>query len=160
MTVLRWPCSTEFRVLSVEGPLRAPVSTALRHKVRGLIRSGDRHILLDLTEVSRIDAAGLGELVRAYNMARVAKGTLHVVNPTAWVREVIARVGLLDVLKADGMALSIQGTAPGVWPTVSRVAATTAAAMAPTIRGAGVSSRTPMRRALLTPCELFRFPRA
>jgi anti-anti-sigma factor len=104
MTVLR-PYPPDFRVLSVEGPLRAPVSTALRHVVRGLIRRGERHIVLDLSEVSRIDAAGLGELVRVYNIARVAKGTFQIANPRAWVREVIARVGLLDLLNADGVAV-------------------------------------------------------
>lgn len=148
MTVLRWPCPTEVRVLSVEGPLRVPVSTALRHSVRGLIRRGERHIVVDLGKVPRIDAAGLGELVRAYNMSRAAKGTLRVVNSSAWVREVINRVGLLDLLHADTASLPIRGTA------------VTAGSLATAIARADMSFAPPIRRTLAARCELFRFPRA
>ena len=158
MTVFRWPCPTEFRVLSIEGPLQAPVSAALRHAVRRLIRRGERHIVLDLNQVSEIDAAGVGELVRAYNMARVAKGIVHVANPRAWVREAIARVGLLELLNTDGIA-PIYGTAAGVWQPVSNVPDTTVDAMMPTITGAGVPCPTPMRFGLPRLVSPLRFPR-
>jgi len=92
--------STTGQILFVDGPLRTPVGTALRHRVRWLIRRGERRIVLDLTLVPRIDAAGLGELVRLYNMARAVDGTLRVVNSSVWVRALIQRVGLGDFLLA------------------------------------------------------------
>jgi anti-anti-sigma factor len=54
--------------------------------------------VLDLTRVSRLDAAGVGELVRAYNMTMAAQGVLRIAHPTAWVRQILERVGLFDIL--------------------------------------------------------------
>jgi anti-anti-sigma factor len=56
---------------------------------------------LDLSQVSRIDAAGVGELVRAYNMAVAVNGQLRITHATAWVREVLELVGIHDLLSAD-----------------------------------------------------------
>jgi anti-anti-sigma factor len=74
------------------------VDGALRHNVRALLRRGERIIVLDLTRVSRIDAAGVGELVRAYNMAIAENSVLQIVNAAAWVQEILERVGLFDIL--------------------------------------------------------------
>ena len=101
MNVVRWPISTSSRVLCVDGPLRTPIDGALRHRVQRLVRAGERLILLDLSRVTRIDAAGIGELVRAYNLARAEAATLQVVNPTPWVEEIIQRVGLDEILIAE-----------------------------------------------------------
>jgi len=79
----------------------------VRHDVRALLHCGERRIVLDLTRVSDIDAAGIGELVRAYNMARAENGTMQVVNTTPWVRELIERVGLDALLLPDPVTLSL-----------------------------------------------------
>ena len=99
LTVCRRPCSDRRCVLYVEGPLLTPVDGQLRHTVRTLLRLGQRIIVLDLNRVPRIDAGGVGELVRAYNMATEAGGLLQVVRTTAWVRHILRRVGLLDILR-------------------------------------------------------------
>ena len=57
---------------------------------------------MDLTRVSMIDAAGVGELVRAYNMTVAANGVLQVVHATGWVRQILERVGLHDRLCQTG----------------------------------------------------------
>jgi len=101
MFVSGGPCST-VRVLYVDGPLRAPVDKALVHEVRELMRRGERHFVLDLHRVTQIDAAGVGELVRAYKMTCEANGTFEVLNPSNRVREVLARVGLLRLVKTNG----------------------------------------------------------
>ena len=103
MTVLGWPCAIDGQVLYIDRPLRVPIDTNVRHCVRALLRHGERDVVLDLTRVTSIDAAGLGELVRAHNMARAVNGTVHVVNPGAWVRELIERAGLGDLLLAERM---------------------------------------------------------
>lgn len=54
--------------------------------------------MLDLAQVSRIDAAGVGELVRVYNMAAAAHGTLRIVHATPWVRSILERTGVFDLL--------------------------------------------------------------
>jgi anti-anti-sigma factor len=80
--------------------LRLPFKGELPHAVRRLLGRGERNIVLDLACVPKIDAAGIGELVRAYNMAMGSNGTLRIANTNPWVREMLERVGLFDRLKA------------------------------------------------------------
>ena len=107
MTVLLGPCCHDFCILHVAGPLLMPTSRDLRRQVRSLLTRGQRGIVLDLGRVSRIDAAGIGELVRAYNMVATADGLLRVVNLTRRVREILRRVELLDLLSADEEAEAV-----------------------------------------------------
>jgi len=97
--VLRGPCTERRCVLHLEGSLRAPLNGALRHNIGALLSRGRRIIVLDLSAVTRIDAAGVGELVRAYNMTTAAGGVLQISRATRWVREILRRVGLLDILR-------------------------------------------------------------
>jgi anti-anti-sigma factor len=101
MTVIVQRCPKRTQIVHVEGPLRTPVGRALRHRVRELLRRGERRIVLDLSAVSRIDAAGIGELTRAFNMTTAVNGALRIVNATAWVREILDRVHLLDIMSGE-----------------------------------------------------------
>jgi len=78
-----------------------PMTRSLRHQVRALLRSGERRIVLDLSEISRIDAAGVGELIRAFNMTIAVNGMLRIVNAGALVREMLERAGLFDLLSGE-----------------------------------------------------------
>ena len=94
-------CYSETHTVRVEGTLRTPISRALRDNVRSLLRRGERRIVLDLSAVSRIDAAGVGELIRTLNMTAALNGVLRIVNATAWVREMLERVHLFDLLNGE-----------------------------------------------------------
>ena len=85
-------------ILSLYGPFRAPVTRELRHRILAQLRRGERVIILDLSRVSSIDAAGVGQLVRAYNVTVASRGTLRIVHPTRWVRELLERAGLFRLL--------------------------------------------------------------
>jgi anti-sigma B factor antagonist len=100
MTVLKL-CSRRPIIVRVEGPLRVPVSRALRREVRALLRRGERTIVVDLAEVSRIDAAGVGELIRAFNMTAAVDGALRIANASAWVRQILELTGLFDLLSGE-----------------------------------------------------------
>jgi anti-anti-sigma factor len=104
MSVDLGPSSRDACALSIEGPLRAPVHQHLRHRVRSLIRDGERAIIVDLARVSTIDAAGVGELVRAYNMTSDVNAVLRIAHATVWVREMLERAGLFDLLSAERTA--------------------------------------------------------
>ncbi len=93
--------STASYILYIDGPLGAPMHREVRDQIASLLRCGERQIVLDLREVTNIDAAGVGELVQTYNMARAAGAMVQFVNPGAHVRELIERVGLADVLLTD-----------------------------------------------------------
>jgi anti-anti-sigma regulatory factor len=89
-------------VLWLDDAFRAPVTGELRHRVHALLRSGERRIVLNMACVSRIDAAGAGELVRAYNVTVAAKGVLQIVHATPWVRDALTRAGLFQLLSGGG----------------------------------------------------------
>jgi anti-anti-sigma factor len=101
VTFVLGSCSQEFCTVYIDGPLRLPVNHDLRSQVRSLLGRGERAIVVDLARVSRIDAAGVGELVRAYNMTTARSGLLRIVHATDWVRESLTRVGLFELLSAD-----------------------------------------------------------
>jgi anti-anti-sigma factor len=84
-----------------EEALRVPLTAELRHRVRALLRRGVRAIVLDVSRVSRIDAVGVGELVRMYNMTRAVNGRLRIARPTARVRALLDRAGIYDLLCTD-----------------------------------------------------------
>lgn len=99
LAVFRGACTERRCVLHLEGSLRMPLNGALQHNIGALLRRGRRIIVLDLSAVTRIDAAGIGELVRAYNTTTAAGGVLQISQATGWVREILRRVGLLDILR-------------------------------------------------------------
>jgi anti-anti-sigma factor len=99
MTALAVPCSP-ISILRVEGTLRAPLDFELRHRLDAFIRRGDRLVLLNLSSLVDIDAAGIGELVHAFNTMRAAGGVLRIVHLTGRVRHMVEVAGLLPVLVA------------------------------------------------------------
>jgi anti-anti-sigma factor len=94
-------CRTSARTVFVQAALRRPVSRALRDSVRAFLRGGERAIVLDLSDVRRIDAAGVGELVRAFNLTAAVNGRLRIVNASPWVREVLERAGVFGLLAGE-----------------------------------------------------------
>jgi anti-anti-sigma factor len=101
MTVVLTMCPKSIHIVHVDDPLRTPVSKALRHTIRTLLRRGERRIVLDLSGVSTIDAAGVGELIRTFNMTSATKGALRIANATTWVREMLEHAHLFDVLSGE-----------------------------------------------------------
>ena len=102
--VIRGPCANRRCVLYLRGSLRTPLSGVLTHHVHTLLRRGEGQIVLDVSAVQRIDASGIGELVRAYNTAAAAGVVLQVVGARAWVRRVLELVGLFETLSKSGDA--------------------------------------------------------
>jgi anti-anti-sigma factor len=98
LTVIRGPCTRAACVLYLEGALRLPLDGMMRRQVRALLDRGERMIVLNLSGVSKIDAAGVGELVETYKMAQEVKGLLQIVHATAWVRHILELVGLFEIL--------------------------------------------------------------
>ena len=93
-----WAWPTAASVLEVEGSLREPVDTDLSDKVATLLRHGHRRIVLDLARVSDVDAAGVGELVRAFNLAYAVGGELRIVNASERVKHFLRVTGLLALI--------------------------------------------------------------
>jgi anti-anti-sigma factor len=99
MAVGREEWTAGLSVLHIEGTLRAPVSRDLRRRVEALLGHGRRCILLDLENVTDLDAAGVGELVRVYTLAGASKDELWVRNCTAKIRNLLVLAGLFEILR-------------------------------------------------------------
>jgi anti-anti-sigma factor len=87
-------------LLRVEGTLRAPVDVVLRSQVESLLQNGVRRVLLDLSGVSAIDAAGVGELIHIYNTSAAAGGAIEIGLLGPHVRRMLTVTGVLGLLTA------------------------------------------------------------
>jgi anti-anti-sigma factor len=91
----------QFSTLEVEGTLRAPLSAALRRSVEALLRRGHHCILLNLARLSDIDAAGIGELLHAYERTRAAGGVLRISHASRHVRRLLDVTEISRVLDEE-----------------------------------------------------------
>ena len=73
------------------------VSVELRNKIRDLVKSGQKNILLNLGEVSYMDSSGIGELVSAYATVSGQGGRFTLLNLTRKLHELLAITKLLTV---------------------------------------------------------------
>jgi anti-anti-sigma factor len=92
-----------FSVVDVDGDLRAPVNPELRQRVDALLARGERRIVLNLARLSDIDAAGIGELIRARDAAMAAGGVLHIAHANGPVHRLLDIAGVLWLLGADSV---------------------------------------------------------
>jgi anti-anti-sigma regulatory factor len=96
-----YPAGGGTTTIPVEAPLRTPISSELSERVHWLLRRGARSIVLDLSRVPDIDAAGAGELIRLLNAARAVGGTFGITGATGRVMLFLERAGVLRLLTAD-----------------------------------------------------------
>ena len=64
-------------------------SVQLRDAVRDLLSKGQKHILLNLGDVTYIDSSGIGELVSAFPTAKNQGGELKLLNLTRKVHDLL-----------------------------------------------------------------------
>jgi anti-sigma B factor antagonist len=88
-------------VVRCNGKLVAGVSDILYVKVSKLI-PGTNRIVLDLTNLTRVDSMGLGTLVRLYVSARSAGCSLELINLGKQVRLLLGTTGLMKVFATIG----------------------------------------------------------
>ena len=69
----------------------------LKDKVQSLIHQGHKQLLIDLSGVSYVDSAGLGELVQAYATTKNRGGVLKLLNVTKRLRDLLVVTKLLTV---------------------------------------------------------------
>jgi anti-sigma B factor antagonist len=69
----------------------------LRDAVRDLLGKGQKHILLNLGDVTYIDSSGIGELVSAFTTAKNQGGELKLLNLTRKVHDLLQITKLYTV---------------------------------------------------------------
>ena len=91
-------------------------SKVIREAVKGLLDKGQKHILLNMEEVSYVDSAGLGELVSSYTSVKNQGGQLILLNLSKGVMDLMAITKLatiFEVFENEGVAVL------HLWPKVN-----------------------------------------
>jgi anti-anti-sigma factor len=113
-------------VLSPHEPLiEGGAAEEFEHSIQARIAEGHRHLIVDFSGVSRIDAAGIRALVRGHTTARRRGGSLRLAYVNADVRTVLEQAKLSTVFPmADSVAEAQTREWP--WRTIGLVAGATA----------------------------------
>jgi anti-sigma B factor antagonist len=88
-------------VAACSGWLVAGVTGVLYDEVKPLIVR-DRRVVLDLTDLTKMDSMGLGTIVRLYASARSTGCDFELINLSARVRELFGIAGLFSVFGECG----------------------------------------------------------
>ncbi len=87
-------------VVAMEGRIvLGEESTALREKVKSLLASGEKKIILNMYNVTYIDSSGLGALVAAHTSARSQGASLKLCNLGAKFQEILQVTKLVTVFE-------------------------------------------------------------
>lgn len=96
-------------IFDLSGNIRIGEDSLLIHNtIREALARGERRLLLNLADISRIDSSGLGELVAAYATCSREGAELKLLNLTQGVRELMVITKLLivfEVYEDEGEAL-------------------------------------------------------
>jgi anti-sigma B factor antagonist len=72
----------------------------LKDKLQSLLHQGYKNLLLDLSGVSYVDSAGLGEMIHAYVSTKNRGGSLRLLHLTKRIRDLLVVTKLLTVFDA------------------------------------------------------------
>ena len=87
-------------VLDLRGRITlGPETEIIRNKVKNVIETGHKRVILDLGGVSYIDSAGLSTLITCYISARKAGGEVKLLNLTKFVRDLLQITRLSTVFE-------------------------------------------------------------
>ena len=87
-------------VVAMEGRIvLGEESTALREKVKSLLASGQKRIVLNMDNVSYIDSSGLGALVASHTSAKSQGATLKLCHLGSKFQEILLVTKLVTVFE-------------------------------------------------------------
>ncbi|MGC4806264.1 STAS domain-containing protein [Micromonospora sp. DT233] len=84
--------------LRLAGELDVSTAPELTAALDGLAEQGERHLLVDLTELTFCDSTGLAAFVRGDNRAAAQGGWLRLTGATGRVERLLRLTGLAEVL--------------------------------------------------------------
>ena len=97
-------------ILDLQGGVRLGEENAYLHNaIRQVVENGERKVLLNLGQVTKIDSSGMGELIAAWTTLQKNGGEVKLLNLTKSVEELMTLTKLLTVFETyedehDGVA--------------------------------------------------------
>jgi anti-sigma B factor antagonist len=90
----------DISVIDVSGKITIGAGdVVLRETIEGLLKDGQKKILLNLARVPYMDSAGIGELVACYKRSRERGGELKLLNPSGKVYDLLQLTKLEDIFQ-------------------------------------------------------------
>jgi anti-sigma B factor antagonist len=71
----------------------------LRDAIEKVLKAGSTKVLLNLSKISYMDSAGIGELVACYKRAREKGGELKLLNPSGKVEDLLQLTKLEEIFE-------------------------------------------------------------
>ncbi len=88
----------EITIVDIKGRITiGEGNVMLREIMVGLLEKGKKHVLLNMTDVSHLDSAGIGELVCSHTSVRKQGGQLKLANVSKKVQELLQKTMLSAV---------------------------------------------------------------
>jgi anti-sigma B factor antagonist len=85
-------------ILDMTGGIRLGETNAYLHEtIKKLVNEGEKKILLNLAEVTKIDSSGMGELIAAWTTLQKNGGEIRLLNLTQGVEQLMLLTKLLTV---------------------------------------------------------------
>jgi anti-sigma B factor antagonist len=97
-------------ILDLTGGIRLGEENAYLHNtIRSLVAAGEKKVLLNLGQVTKIDSSGMGELIAAWTTLQTSGGEVRLLNLTHSVEQLMLLTKLLTVFdtyedEADAIA--------------------------------------------------------
>jgi anti-sigma B factor antagonist len=86
-------------VIGISGRLDLLSAADMKQRMVDEVTAGQRRIVVDLSGVSFLDSSGLGALIGALKVARLAGGDLHIARPTEQAQMILELTTLNRVLR-------------------------------------------------------------
>lgn len=112
-TAQRGPSSERVVLAPLEALVAGGAAEGLERQIQHLLRSGHRHVVVDLSRVAAIDSAGVRALVRGHTSALRLGGRLRLASPPANVKTVLELSNLSSVFETYD---SVDAARLAAWP--------------------------------------------
>jgi len=103
--------------LRLAGRIDATWGDHLSATIQEAVRGGSHHVALDCNGVDYISSLGIGVIVTQYKLLQSVNGSLIVINPSKFVREILTTVGLAGFLLEGASSGVPTGPAPALRET-------------------------------------------
>ena len=97
----------DYAILTLKGEFDTFYCPSLMAEVDELIDRGVNHLILNMRLVKFINSTALGAIIKTYKRCRAEQGALIIAQPSAFVRDVITKLGidsLIDLHKEESVA--------------------------------------------------------
>ena len=88
----------DYCILALKGEFDTFYVPGLQDEVQSLLEDGIAHIILNMRLVKFINSTALGAIIKFHKLCKAASGDLVVAHPSAFVRDVIGKIGIDQIV--------------------------------------------------------------